>query len=99
MKDERNMGNGIKVCKVCGKEYKACAPAYNTGDMYRWQDVACCQEHGMEYFRLIAEARADAGAVKQPEVEQKTANNKVRRKNVSVGTDKNKADDEPKETK
>lgn len=87
------MGNGTKVCKVCGKEYKACTPAYTTGDMYRWQDVACCQEHGAEYFRLIAESRAAEGAVKQP------ANTKVRKKNASAVADRAKVNDEPKETK
>lgn len=45
-----------RICKICGKEYKACRPVY-TNDIYRWQDVACCQEHGLEYFALVEESR------------------------------------------
>lgn len=44
-----------RKCLVCGKEYKACAtpnPGY-----FRWRDVACCVEHGIEYLRRVQEAR------------------------------------------
>lgn len=51
------MSKAIKVCKVCGKEYEYCRTYLPTA--FRWQDVACCREHGQEYFRMIEEARAN----------------------------------------
>lgn len=45
-----------RICKICGKEYKACSPVYFNG-VNRWQDVACCQEHGLEYFEQVEAAR------------------------------------------
>lgn len=46
-----------KICKICGKEYKYCKTE-SLKDIFRWRDVACCPEHGKEYFRLIMESRA-----------------------------------------
>lgn len=55
------MDKPMKKCRICGKEYEACKPAYTSGNIYRWQDVACCAEHGAEYFALIeASRRKDA---------------------------------------
>ena len=68
------MAKGMKTCKVCGKEYEYCNTV--TNDRFRWQDVACCKEHAMEYFALVAAARAgeDAQVVKN---EQKFVSNDV----------------------
>lgn len=44
------------VCRVCGKEYDPCrTPKINGG--FRWQDVACCSEHGAEYLDKIRKSR------------------------------------------
>lgn len=51
------MPKAIKKCKVCGKEYEACR-TFRTSDVFRWQDVACCREHGIEYLNKVLEARA-----------------------------------------
>ena len=52
------MAIGIKVCKVCGKEYEACHTLRpNMNNEFRWQDVACSPEHGAEYLRRILESR------------------------------------------
>lgn len=51
------MPKGTKVCKVCGKEYPYCTTI--SKDDFRWQDVACCKEHAMEYFRLVEAAREE----------------------------------------
>lgn len=52
------MAIGIKVCKVCGKEYESCHTLRpNLNNEFRWQDVACCPEHGAEYLRQIMESR------------------------------------------
>lgn len=58
----------IKQCKVCGVDYEACRTE-RSSDVFRWQDVACCPEHGAEYFRMIAESRG--AGVKAP-VKKKT---------------------------
>ena len=52
------MKNSTKICKVCGKEYPYCKTELKDGEIFRWQDVACCPEHGSEYFALVAAARA-----------------------------------------
>lgn len=50
------MDKGIRICKVCGKEYPYCKN-WNSADTFRWQDVACCEEHGKEYFAAVMRAR------------------------------------------
>lgn len=54
------MQKAMKICKICGKEYEACHSVYVGNDIYRWQDVACCVEHGAQYFELIAASRNKA---------------------------------------
>ena len=56
------MRNATKICRICGKEYEACKSVFDT-TMNRWQDVACCVEHGAEYFARIAESRGSAPVV------------------------------------
>ena len=53
------MAVGMKVCKVCGKSYPACR-ASAVGNEYRWQDVACCSEHGSEYLARVLASRGEA---------------------------------------
>ena len=52
------MTKAIKICKICGKEYEACHTFRLDEDIFRWQDVACCPEHGAEYFAKIAASRS-----------------------------------------
>ena len=47
----------IKKCRICGTEYEACITP-NPNHIFRWQDVACCPEHGEEYLRKVLAARA-----------------------------------------
>ena len=49
-----------KICKLCGKEYEACFTPRVPGDGDRWQDVACCPEHGAEYIATVIAARLAA---------------------------------------
>lgn len=51
------MSNGMKRCRVCGKEYKACHTLRHNPNVFRWQDVACSPECGAIYLRRILESR------------------------------------------
>ena len=64
------MAIGIKVCKVCGKEYESCHTLRpNLNSEFRWNDVACCPEHGAEYLRKIMESRQQKQAASEPVAE------------------------------
>lgn len=45
-----------RICKVCGIEYPYCRTARDEG-LFRWQDVACCAEHGSQYFAEVLASR------------------------------------------
>lgn len=50
-----------KICKVCGKEYEYCHTVRRVDGVFRYQDVACCPEHGSIYLqRVIASRTEDA---------------------------------------
>ena len=60
------MAKGIKICKVCGKEYEACHTLRpNLNNEFRWQEVACCPEHGAEYLKKVLAARGKLSEPKQ----------------------------------
>jgi len=50
------MTKGIRICKVCGKEYPYCRTERKS-TIFRYQDVACCPEHGSIYLARINESR------------------------------------------
>lgn len=52
------MPNGTRICKVCGKEYEYCHTVRPSG-VFRYQDVACCPEHGATYLREVQIARGE----------------------------------------
>lgn len=54
------MPTGTRICKVCGNEYEYCRTLYPDNGIYRWQDVACCAEHGSIYFARVMEARGES---------------------------------------
>jgi len=51
------MPKAMKICKVCGREYEACHTP-NPG-VWRWRDVACCYEHGLQYLHDVQVARGE----------------------------------------
>lgn len=65
------MALGIKICKVCGKEYEACHTLRpNLNNEFRWKDVACCEAHGAEYLRQIMESRGKIQPVEAEPVQK-----------------------------
>ena len=53
------MASNKLKCRICGKEYDACRSAKTVSGAYRWQDVACCPEHGAEYLHRVLVARGE----------------------------------------
>lgn len=51
------MAKATKICKVCGSEYEYCHTVRRVPGVFRWQDVACCPEHGGIYLARIAASR------------------------------------------
>ena len=49
--------NARLICRVCGQEYEGCRTAKRSHDQFRWQDVACCPEHGQIYLERIIASR------------------------------------------
>lgn len=48
------MKPSTRICRVCGKEYPYCK-THRPFTVNRWQDVACCPEHGAQFFAGIVE--------------------------------------------
>lgn len=53
------MATGTRICKICGKEYECCKTLRQVEGVFRWQDVACCVEHGEEYLDRIMISRGE----------------------------------------
>ena len=56
------MAKAFKTCKVCGAEYEYCHTLRRADGIFRWQDVACCPEHGSVYLSRIMASRETAEA-------------------------------------
>ena len=79
------MALGTKVCKVCGREYESCHTLrQNLNSEFRWQDVACCPEHGMEYLRRIMISRGEI--VEEQPVYEDAPRKRSRKKKSEVNT-------------
>lgn len=70
------MPNATKICKVCGKTYPYCRSMRTVEGVYRWQDVACCPEHGSEYLTAIRISRGEIEEVSTTEVKATARNAK-----------------------
>lgn len=51
------MATATRVCKVCGEQYEYCHTNRTVTGIFRWQDVACCPEHGSVYLDRILKSR------------------------------------------
>lgn len=54
------MSKATKICKVCGKEYEYCHTQRKVPGVFRYQDVACCPEHGSIYLSRVIASRTDS---------------------------------------
>lgn len=52
------MSTATRKCKVCGKEYEYCHTIRRVPNVFRWQDVACCVDHGSAYLAQIIASRS-----------------------------------------
>lgn len=66
------MEKGTRICKVCGKEYPYCKTE-RKDNAFRYQDVACCPEHGAEYLDAIMKSREIETVVEPQEKKPKAA--------------------------
>lgn len=56
------MAAATRVCKVCGEQYEYCHTNRTVADVFRWQDVSCCPQHGSIYLARILESRGSKPA-------------------------------------
>ena len=62
-----------KPCKVCGRMYTPCFDCEQDNKTFRWRTVACSMKCGMEYFRMVEEARKPKVETKEAVVEETIA--------------------------
>lgn len=92
------MNKGTKICKVCGKEYEYCHTKKKDPRTFRWQDVACCPEHGEEYLALVIASRTES--VEEPAFKKaKTPRKKKQFIYEPVKAAEEKAEEVPEEAK
>lgn len=65
------MEKTTRICKVCGKPYEYCHTWRRVDNMFRWQDVACCEEHGRQYLKEVLKSRSSSAPVDANESKQK----------------------------
>ena len=70
------MEKATRICKICGIEYPYCK-TNRPSEVFRWQDVACCPEHGAMYFDKVMEARGEKVLDEQDPVEQEEPKRKT----------------------
>lgn len=91
------MANNTRICKICGKEYPFCKTEFVPGS-FRYQDVACCAEHGQEYLAKIVESRTEKKTEPAPKTETvvkttkstKSVENKAKKSATKVAEDDSK---------
>jgi len=91
------MARGTKICRVCGKEYPCCGLSTPPAPgVFRWQNVACCPEHGAIYLKAINESRGIVDEVAKSEDEVAVQEEKdAVVKATSKRTKKKAVEDEP----
>lgn len=72
----------MKKCKVCGREYDPCKSGNTNPTTYRWQDVACCAEHGSQYLAEIIASRSSVAPKTAPSSDMSVAQTDVEQDDV-----------------
>lgn len=82
------MAKGIKICRVCGKEYEAChTQRPNLDNEFRWQEVACSPECGSIYLQRIIASRSPVVNKNTEDTPQQPVKKKVSKKKVVIEDD------------
>ena len=79
------MAKGTRICRVCGKEYEYCHSVKTWDGINRWQDIACCPEHGAQYF---AEVLGNSGAKANVEYQSLVGEDSAPEQKKASGTKK-----------
>lgn len=66
-----------KPCRVCGKMYTPCSDCERDKTAFHWRTVACSIGCGMEYFKMVEEARKPKVETKEVVVEKTTMSEKI----------------------
>lgn len=74
-----------KPCKVCGKMYTPCYDCERDKTAFHWRTVACSMKCGVEYFKMVEEARNPKSIDKTNTIKLETENkiNDKKEKRVS----------------
>lgn len=65
------MPTTTRICKVCGKEYEYCHTLRRVEGIFRYQDVACCPEHGSIYLAEVGQEWKILCTILSSQTEQK----------------------------
>lgn len=87
------MATGTRICKVCGKEYECCKTLRRVEGIFRWQDVACCVEHGEEYLDQIMISRGEKKPDNEAEAIEPTTEPEIILKAAKPARRKKKAEE------
>lgn len=71
-----------KPCKVCGKMYTPCYDCERDKTAFHWRTVACSIKCGIEYFKMVEEARNPKPINKQNNIELNNEINNKKEKRV-----------------
>lgn len=90
------MATATRRCKVCGVEYPYCKTVVKSG-VFRYQDVACCPEHGSIYLARVQASR-DADSTNGNGSEKQQSDYDELFKSISADTIDEDGDDDEDET-
>ena len=75
----------MKICRVCGKEFKPCRSIRPDDDIFNWRVIACSPKCGEEYFKQVATARGEISPDKSDQT-KKPKKDSVFNKNAEIET-------------
>lgn len=88
------MATATKICKVCGKEYEYCHTVRRVEGVFRWQDVACCPEHGSTYLAEVIASRTSNSPQKKDSKKKSVSTSKKVANYEDLDDDEDEFEDE-----